>query len=143
MADTLHGEFTTPQPNTHTFSPTNADPTTLPRIFCFANGASGMGWHGVIIAEDGEILGGHCSSNEMWLRHDLGIGEGSFYKSRREDFARKYPAGYVAEWVSYADAKHHPGLQAAFTARGERATNDPGPADTPDTTTPAEDVSNG
>jgi hypothetical protein len=100
--------------STYTHNPNGADESTLPRIYCFANGANGFGWNGAIYAQDGTRLGGHTSSREGWLFHDLGIGEGSHYVSRRAEFAKHYPDGYVAEWVSYADAAAHPELQRIF-----------------------------
>lgn len=70
-----------------------------------------VGWgpmdvHVQAIAEDGEVLAGHLSSNERWAETDI-QGE-----SKLKKYAEKYPEGYVLERV--VDYKHHEGLNKAF-----------------------------
>ncbi|MBO6542330.1 MAG: hypothetical protein JJ939_11555 [Alphaproteobacteria bacterium] len=87
--------------------------TELPVIYGFNNGGS-QGWlNGVLIAEDGSVLGGHISSDESYMLHDLGILEDA-RPDRHDVFKEHYPAGYRMDFVSHYDAADHVGLQAAF-----------------------------
>jgi len=101
----------------YVFNPAEADESSLPRIYCFANGNNGWGWGGIAMAADGTQLAGHTSSSQGWLVHDLGIGEASHFESQRKKYAAHYPLGYVAEWVSYEDAPSHPELQRIYAAK--------------------------
>lgn len=94
-------------------NPNNVDPQTLPVIYGFNNGGSPGMFFAVLIAEDGQCMGSHGCSHECFMRHDLGILEGT-RKDRHEHFQAKYPNGYRMDFVSYVDVTSHPGLQAAL-----------------------------
>ena len=74
-------------------NPHNKLISELPFIYGFNNGGS-PGWLGaVLIAEDGTHLGSHVCSDEGYMRHDLGILEGT-RPDRHETFREHYPDGY-------------------------------------------------
>lgn len=101
------------------FNPKNRPADDLPVIYGFNNGGSPGWFSGVLIAEDGEELGGHICSSEGYMPHDLGIIEGS-RPDRHETFRAKYPDGYRMDFIPYADAPDHDGLSAAFVKHKER-----------------------
>lgn len=95
----------------------------LPVIFGFNNGGS-PGWYsGVLLAEDGECLGGHLCSSEGYMPYDLGIIEGA-RPDRHEMFREKYPDGYRMDFVGMAELDAHPGLDAAYKAHQARAASE-------------------
>lgn len=95
------------------FNPHDKPVAELPVIYGFNNGGS-TGWYSaVLIAEDGTELGGHVCSHECYMRHDLGILEGT-RPDRHETFREHYPDGYRMEFVGYADVRTHEGLTAAW-----------------------------
>lgn len=95
------------------FNPENKPINKLPVIYGFNNGGK-RGWmHAVLIAEDGECLGGHCCSSEAYMPADLGILEGT-REDRHIEFKKHYPNGYRMEFVSYLDIKDHEALNKAF-----------------------------
>lgn len=118
----------------HVFNPNDKPVEELPVIIGFCNGGQ-LGWvlrkspglapstvsscgdrpwmEGVLIAQDGTILGGHICSSEAYMPHDLGILEGC-RNDRHEEFKKHYPDGYRMEFVSYAKASTHEGLHAAM-----------------------------
>lgn len=67
------------------------------------------------IAEDGEVIAGHESSNESWARHDM-IGSG--WKDGR--YREKYPDGYEVIWVGSQAPDGYPGLLEAIRAHRAR-----------------------
>lgn len=85
----------------------------LPVIYGFNNGGASYFLQATLIAEDGTFLGGHACSAEGYMRHDLGILEGT-RPDRHEEFRKHYPNGYRMDFVGYQDAFKHEGLQAAF-----------------------------
>lgn len=90
-------------------NPNNVPVADLPVIFGFNNGGP-YGWmSGMIVAQDGTHLGGHCCSHEAYMSHDLGVLEGS-RPDRHETFLKHYPNGYRMEFVSFDDVKAHPVL---------------------------------
>lgn len=94
----------------------NARPVEeLPIIYGFNNGGSPGWFSGVLIAQDGETLGGHVCSHEGFMPGDLGIEEGR-RADRHETFRAHYPDGYRMEFVGYSDVPGHEGLAAAFAA---------------------------
>lgn len=97
------------------YNPHNAPVDDLPIIFGFNNGGYPGFYDAQLIAQDGVFLGSHLCSNESFMLGDLGILPGR-RADRHETFKRHYPAGYRMEFVSYADAGEHSGLQAAFAA---------------------------
>ena len=95
------------------FNPHNKPHDELPVIYGFNNGGS-TGWlSAVLVAQDGEVLGGHCCSDEGYMRHDLGILEGT-RPDRHEEFKKHYPDGYRMDFVGYHDLPNHAGINAAL-----------------------------
>ena len=92
----------------------------LPVIYGFNNGGSPGLLNGVLLAEDGECLGGHACSHEGYMPHDLGIIEGS-RPDRHETFREHYPDGYRMEFVPAKDVMTHEGLEAAYQKNQARA----------------------
>lgn len=107
------------------FNPHNKPVSELPIIYGFNNGGSTDWWSAVAISEDGVQLGGHCCSSEGYMPHDLGILEGTRKDRHENDYQKHYPDGYRMDFVSYADAKTHPGLQKAFEASNARKEESP------------------
>lgn len=96
-----------------TYNPKNVPIESLPVIFGFNNGGS-LGWFiGQLLAEDGTGLGGHMCSNEGYMRHDLGVIEGS-RPDRHEDFKKHYPDGYRMAFVGYNEVDQCKPLLKAF-----------------------------
>lgn len=95
------------------YNPHNKPIAELPVIYGFNNGGN-PGWYSaVLLAEDGEAMGGHLCSHECYMPHDLGILEGC-RPDRHKIFQEKYPDGYRMEFVSAAQVMTHPGLDAAY-----------------------------
>lgn len=92
------------------FNPHNKPIEELPVIYGFNNGGQPGWFNGVILAQDGEVLGGHLCSHEGYMPHDLGVLQGA-RPDRHELFREHYPGGYRMEFVGLADV--HPGLDAA------------------------------
>jgi hypothetical protein len=83
-----------------------------PKIYAFNNGGQ-PGWlDGVAVAEDGEFLTNHISSDEGWMQVDLGVT--SVEHQKHDIYNAKYPEGWEIEFVSYDKVKDHKGLQKAF-----------------------------
>lgn len=97
------------------FNPHGKPVTDLPTIYGFNNGGQGGMLSAVLLAEDGTHLGGHCCSAEGYMRHDLGVLEGS-RPDRHETFRKHYPDGYKMDFVGAVDVKTHAGLDAAYKA---------------------------
>ena len=101
------------------YNPRGETVEELPVIYGFNNGGS-VGWFsGVLLSEDGEELGGHVCSHELYMPGDLGILEGS-RPDRHEMFREKYPGGYRMDFVGYDDVCSHEGLEKAFDAHKAR-----------------------
>lgn len=72
---------------------------TKPTIYAFVNGGS-PGWLSVMaLAEDGEYLAGHISSNVGWAQHDIDT------DPKHELYRKKYPDGYEFKWLDSRDAE--------------------------------------
>lgn len=95
------------------FNPHAKPLADLPVIYGFNNGGSPGWYHATLIAEDGAGLGGHICSDEGYMRHDLGVLEGS-RSDRHETFRKHYPDGYRMDFVPHAEAKDHAALKLAF-----------------------------
>lgn len=72
-----------------------------PKIYCFVSEvhegrASGV--CSVAIAEDGEPLTGHFSTNEEWAKHDMGVTS----EWKHDVYKRHYPGGYEVVWLEDA-----------------------------------------
>lgn len=113
------------------FNPHDKPLEELPVIWGFNNGGS-PGWYsGVLLADDGTSLGGHVCSHEGYMRHDLGIVEGS-RPDRHETFRKHYPNGYRMDFVPAAEVTTHPGLEAAYQRnQAKRDASEPAPAPAP------------
>lgn len=95
------------------YNPHNKPVDSLPIIYGFNNGGSPEFYHGLLMAEDGVILGGHLCSHEGYMPHDLGVLDGS-RPDRHETFREHYPDGYRMDFVPAADVLSHFGLLAAY-----------------------------
>lgn len=96
------------------FNPHNKPVPELPVIFGFNNGGSPNWYQAVLISEDGACLGEHICSHEGYMRHDLGILEGS-RPDRHEEFKRHYPDGYRMAFIGLDEVKAGcPALDAAI-----------------------------
>ena len=104
------------------YNPQGRPPTELPAIFGFNNGGSSGWYSAVLLAEDGTGMGSHCCSAEGYMKHDLGILEGT-RPDRHESFKKHYPDGYRMEWVETEVAREHghPGLELAIKRNSEMA----------------------
>lgn len=105
------------------FNPHDKPTNELPRIYGFNNGGSPGFLTGQLIAEDGEAMGSHCCSHEVYIPHDLGCLEGS-RPDRHEGFRNKYPDGYVMEFVCARDVKGHAELMEAYRLNQEGRPNE-------------------
>lgn len=85
----------------------------LPIIYGFNNGGGPGMLSAVLIAQDGTGLGGHCCSGEGYMRHDLGILEGT-RPDRHESFREHYPDGYRMDFITQSEVLTHPGLEEAY-----------------------------
>lgn len=66
------------------------------------------------MADDGNVLGSHCCSDEFYMRHDLGM-ESAMGPSnwKHENYDKHFGKdGWELVWVD--DPKTHAGLQAAY-----------------------------
>lgn len=96
------------------FNPHNKPITELPTIYGFNNGGS-PGWYcAVAIAEDGAELGGHLCSHEWYMKHDLGIMEGTRPDRHKNEYQKHYPNGYKMEFVPSEEITGHAKLNEAF-----------------------------
>lgn len=81
----------------------------MSKIFCFINSGKGSDW--VVtnaLAEDGEFLASHISSNDTWAKHDIGVHS----DWKHDAYKAHYPDGYEVVWVD--DPGHDPDLLAAY-----------------------------
>lgn len=101
------------------YNPHNKPIEELPIIYGFNNGGSPGWYNGVLLAEDGEALGGHVCSHEGYMRHDLGVIAGS-RPDRHEMFRTHYPDGYRMDFVGADEANTHAGLEAAYQKHLEK-----------------------
>lgn len=87
----------------------------LPTIFGFNNGGA-PGWlEAVALAEDGTALAGHICSDEGYMRHDLGILEGTSPEIH-ELYRQHYPDGYRMEFIPSDQLASHEKFNAAIRA---------------------------
>jgi len=76
---------------------TQAKVRTKAKIYltCFPGGFSNGDVIGQALAEDGEGLASHLSSNESWAKHDMGL-RGD---RKHEIYKEHYPDGYELVWI--------------------------------------------
>jgi len=76
---------------------TQAKVRTKAKIYltCFRGGFSSGDVIGQALAEDGEALASHLSSNESWAKHDMGL-TGDW---KHEIYGEHYPDGYELVWI--------------------------------------------
>lgn len=68
------------------------------------------------MAEDGEVIAGHVSTNADFAKFDMGL-----TSNRKHDtYKACYPDGYELEWID--DVKEHPGYRAALALNKARVT---------------------
>lgn len=65
---------------------------------------------GYALAEDGECLDTHLSSNWVYSQHDMGLTS----NWKHEIYEKKYPNGYQCEWVDEKEFHRHEGFVAAM-----------------------------
>jgi hypothetical protein len=69
------------------------------KIYCFINSGKGTDWIIVIaLCEDGHCLANHCSSNEYWAQHDIGINS----DWKHDNYKKHCPDGYELIWIDDA-----------------------------------------
>ncbi|MEM9286780.1 MAG: hypothetical protein AAGA36_00430 [Pseudomonadota bacterium] len=96
------------------FNPLNQPVHQLPWIIGFNNGPDSYGnYLGVLVSENGAILGEHICSCEGWMLSDLGIRDGTA-SWRHETFKEHYPDGYRMDFVSFDEAHQDMRLRNAF-----------------------------
>ena len=101
------------------FNPKDLPVEDLPVIFGFNNGGR-PGWMlAQLIGQDGEPMGSHVCSDEVYMPYDLGCIEGA-RPDRHEGFKAKYPDGYRMEFVPEQSFKGHAGLHAAFAEHDKK-----------------------
>ncbi len=90
-----------------------------PKIYVFSNVHGGREGVCYALAEDGECLGSHYCSHELFAPGDLGAIPGS-RSDRHETYAKHYPDGYEMvfvpnrEMVNEKNEIVHPGIKRAF-----------------------------
>jgi hypothetical protein len=65
------------------------------KIYCFINGGNPYFLNVLALADDGNVLAGHASSNEYWAQHDIGINSDWKHNLYKEHF----PNGYELVWL--------------------------------------------
>jgi len=75
---------------------------------------------GVAVAEDGDSLYSHISSDVLFAKYDLGYDS----NNNRGVYIEKYPKGYELEWIDEEDLDSHAGLVKALVLMKEREIED-------------------
>jgi hypothetical protein len=86
-----------------------------PKIYVFCNSCQHK-WHGgIAMAEDGNVLAQHLSSNHTFVQMDLGVISGSHWRTQHEKYDEHYPDGWEIVYLEGAEEiTNHHGLQEAF-----------------------------
>ena len=87
------------EPEPIVFNPKDLPVEDLPTLYAFANGESYGDVYGSVVGPDGEILQTWTSSNEGWLRSDLGCIPGVKDRLHEEVYQKEFPDGYRLEFV--------------------------------------------
>lgn len=106
-------------PRAAVYNPHGKPLEELPVIYGFNNGGEPGWFQGVLLAQDGAMLGGHICSHEGYMPRDLGVMEGS-RDDRHEAFREHYPDGYRMDFVPGRDVRSHAGLAEAYRLNQER-----------------------
>lgn len=68
----------------------------MKKIYCFINSGKGTDWIITIaLCEDGHCLATHCSSNDYWAKHDIGINS----DWKHDEYKKHCPEGYELVWI--------------------------------------------
>lgn len=87
----------------------NSESQAKPEIYAFINARMKGDIQDVVsiaLAEDGELLAQHMSSNETWAQYDMGINSGR----KHDKYQEHYPCGYNLLWCDAMD----PRVEAAY-----------------------------
>src|SRR5690606_9036186 len=101
-------------------SPASACTRGLCRIYVWCLPAEGWGANDVVgfaMAEDGEVLAQHISSNELFARLDMGVTS----ERKHDRYREKYPDGYELVWVDEAARESDEGFRRAFALNQAQA----------------------
>jgi len=94
-----------------TYNPRNKPVEELPFIIGYQAGAFGdSDVVGQLIAQDGDPMGSHVSSDKGWLYYDLALVKGG-YEARHDGFRKHYPDGYRMKWAEPDDPDLHKALE--------------------------------
>jgi hypothetical protein len=95
------------------YNPHSKPTKELPVIFGFPAGRykNSGNFEGILLAEDGTVLGKHLSSDEAWLATDLGLTDNS--SKHVDDMTKHYPEGFRCEYVKWDDVHTNAGLVTA------------------------------
>lgn len=85
----------------------------MKKIYIFENVVNSIGHIGVAICEDGAVLASHCSSDELWLKQDMGLYP-EMCKWKHDAYEKHCPEGYELEYVEVPNIETHEGLKKAF-----------------------------
>ena len=88
------------EPEPIVFNPKDLPVENLPTLYAFAIGESYDSTYGNTVGPDGELLQTWTSSNESWLRNDLGCIPGVKDRLHKEVYQKAFPDGYRLEFVS-------------------------------------------
>lgn len=89
----------------------------MKKIYCFINSGKGTDWNIVIaLCEDGHCLAQHCSSNEWFAKHDIGIDS----DWKHDNYKEHCPDGYELVWLD--DPANCPELDEVYKKNQELAT---------------------
>ncbi|MCO5190368.1 MAG: hypothetical protein M9918_19530 [Anaerolineae bacterium] len=96
-----------------TYNPHNLPSDSLVVVYGFPNQfVPPNNFVGILMASDGSACGSHVSSDEEWLRHDLGVNNPASPKHHL--LMATFPDGYRMDYVPYDEVEGHQGLDAAY-----------------------------
>lgn len=94
-------------------------------LYCLATGRGSGSVHdstvggdviGYALADDGECLAMHMSSNVSWSKHDMGLTS----DWKHENYKKNFPDGYELEWIDESELDNHAGFAEAFKLNQSR-----------------------
>lgn len=86
-------------------------------LFCVPGGMRSGDVIGYALAEDGNGLGSHLSSNEDFSKHDMGLTS----NWKHDGYKKHYPEGYDLEWIMEEKLDSHARFQKALAINKELA----------------------